>query len=283
MKNERTAYNLLYSFCDGQLRVCDITPRLIGNFDHWNKARHISANTRAAYMRSLRALINRMGICKNANLFEGVRTSKMKVIKRAIEEEEVNRICALELAAGSFTALTQAVFLFCLLANGMPFIDLAYLRWENIKDGFITYRRHKTNVKVMVPVTPKLSSILQRWGQTDSPYVFGLLTSLQPQQAYRQYLNLLHKYNERLAHIEALAQLKNHISSYTARHTWASLAIKRGEPLAAISKALGHTNILTTELYLKEIGVEDLRKTTNRVAELIRMDAFQFIQSSTDT
>lgn len=272
MKNERTAYNLLLQFCGGQLKVCDITPALIEDFDLWNKYRGISDNSRAAYMRSLRAIINRMGIHQKQALFEKVRTRRVKVTKRAIDEEDINRISALQLVPDSDTALAQALYLFCLLANGMPFIDLAFLKWENIRNGFISYRRHKTDVKVLVPVTAKLQSIIDRCGRKDSPFIFGLLTTRQPADAYRQYQNLLHRYNRELTEIETRARLSTHITSYTARHTWASLAVKYGEPLAAISKALGHTNILTTELYLKEIGVEDLRRATNRVAEVISME-----------
>lgn len=270
--NEQTACNALYTFCKGQLRICDITPALISDFDQWNKSRGISTNTRAAYLRSLRALLNRMGIGEGCRLFENVRTSKVKVAKRAIEEEDIARVCALQLKTDEPLSRVKALFLFCLLANGMPFIDVAFLRWEQIKNGFITYHRHKTGIKVIVPVTTKLNQIIHSWGKRKSPYVFGLLSSTHPMQAYQQYITCLRRYNTGLTKIETLAALDVHLTSYTARHTWASLAVKRGEPLAAISKALGHTSILTTELYLKEIGVEDLKKTTRRVAEMIKIN-----------
>ncbi|MBR1800444.1 MAG: site-specific integrase [Bacteroidaceae bacterium] len=267
--NERTAYNLLHTYCHGQLRTCDITPGLISDFDQWNKARGISANARAAYLRSLRALINRMGCSSDLHLFDHVRTNKVKVAKRAIAEEDIRRISSLPPETDGRLSRVKALFLFCMLANGMSFIDVAFLRWEQIKNGFITYHRHKTGGKVIVPVTPKLDSIIRRWGVHDSPYVFGLLSTAHPLLAYRQYIACLRRYNKRLARIEALSGLDVHITSYTARHTWASLAVKRGQPLAAISKALGHTSVLTTELYLKEIGVEDLKRATYCVAEMI--------------
>lgn len=268
VKNERTALNLLKKYYGEDMRVCDITPGLIEDYDRRNKARDMCANTRAAYLRSLRALLNRLGH-HDQQLFANVKTSRAKTTKRAIEQEEVRCISQCCVAPDSFVAKAQQLFLFCLLANGMPFIDVVFLRWEQMKNDIITYHRHKTGTEVIVPVSQKMQTIIDLYGRQDSPYIFGLLDAPLVQQAYRQYQHLLRRYNKALSKIEQMAGLTTHISSYTARHTWASLAVKGGEPLAAISKALGHTSILTTELYLKEISVSDLRKTSYHVTEMI--------------
>lgn len=271
MKNEKTACNLLAEFGGYDMRVCDITPEKVEEFDRWNKERGISANARAAYLRSLRAVFNRMGINGDGRLFRNVRTTRARVPKRAVGQEDIDKIAALRVDRNSMLGRAQAMFLFSLLANGMPFVDLVFLKWEQVRNGYITYHRHKTGTEVVVPVTDKLRDIMDCMGSGSSPYIFGM--AAQGGHTVRKYQSLLRAYNKALARMAGMAGISAHVTSYVARHTWASLAVKRGEPMAAISRALGHTSILTTETYLKEIGTEDLRRAADRVAELINIDA----------
>ena len=269
--NETTACRGLKRMTGDDLRMCDITPHLIEEYYQWNKCRGISESTCREYLRSLRALMVRMGL-EGETLFANVNTNKVKTAKRAIDEDDIEKISRISFEPGSLLAMAQAIFMFSLLANGMPFIDLAFLKWDNIKNGIITYRRRKTGVMVTVPITEKLNDIIHHLGRKDSPYVFGLIRSDSPSDSYNQYIRLLRRYNRLLAIIEKKAGLNVHITSYVARHSWASLALKRGEPLAAISRGLGHTSVLTTELYLKEISIAELTKATNEVAAMIRID-----------
>ena len=271
LKNERTACNLLVKFCGHNMRVGDITAEKVEEFDRWNRERGISANARASYLRSLRALLNRMGVNGDGRLFRNVRTARAKVPKRAVGQEDVDRIAALTVRRDSILGRAQAMFLFSLLASGMPFIDLVLLKWDQVRNGCITYHRHKTGTEVVVPVTDKLREIMECTGSKSSPYIFGMVT--RDGQTVRKYQSLLRTYNRALARIAEMAGVSARLTSYVARHTWASLAVKRGEPLAAISRALGHTSILTTETYIREIGTEDLRRAADRVAELISIDA----------
>ncbi|MBR1502902.1 MAG: tyrosine-type recombinase/integrase, partial [Prevotella sp.] len=83
----------------------------------------------------------------------------------------------------------------------------------------------------------------------DSDYIFPLLTDNNNDRAY---LCLLARYNRALAKIAGMAGIETKITSYTARHTWASIAYRIGGNLGAISKALTHTSPVTTQNYLKE-------------------------------
>ena len=90
----------------------------------------------------------------------------------------------------------------------------------------------------------------------------GILTSLP--QAYLQYQNKLNSYNRLLKKLSSLAGLNVNLSSYVVRHTWASLAYSSNVELNVISKALGHTNTNTTQIYIREL--EDYRlKDANHI------------------
>jgi integrase len=141
----------------------------------------------------------------------------------------------------------------------MPFVDIAFLRRSQINDNQLTYYRHKTGQRIVIPLEPCMNEIISRY-QSDSEYVFPLLRSLEPQKAYNEYLQMLNRYNRSLKTLARKAGVTRRLTSYTPRHTWASVAYDQNVDLSVISKALGHTNTQTTLTYIKEIS-------DNRLAE----------------
>ena len=89
--------------------------------------------------------------------------------------------------------------------------------------------------------------------KTDSGYLFPILdeTTENEKKLYENYRQALRTFNRKLAKMAALLLPGTNISSYTARHTWATLAFYSGIPIGIISKALGHSSIKVTETYLK--------------------------------
>ena len=248
LENELTAVRSFIKFAGKDITMDDITPQLIGNYERWLIGKDIRKNTSACYLRSLRAVLNRCGK-DGASLFKKVHTGTIRTEKGAVDGDTIRKLRDVQLAPGSFPAFARELYLFSIMAMGMPFIDLAHLRKSDVRDGNIIYHRHKTGRRVKVWIEPAMQEILTRYSDDNSPYLFPLLKTGSEQE----YLSLLSRYNRALARISVKAGLKKRLTSYTARHTWASMAYRKGVPLAIISKALGHSSPVMTQTYLKEI------------------------------
>lgn len=277
--NEQTFLNHVVNCKGSDIRCCDITHDFIRDvYDYLGNLRNgkgepLKESTKGTYMSSGRSLLNRLGL-NGDRLFDGINTRNGKAEVEAIGEEEIQSLkrYALTLAEDSFIYLALMLFLFCLSAQGMPFIDLAFLKWEMTGGKTIVYRRHKTGVRVEVPVTDFMRSVIDKLGNRKSAYVFGLLHSLEPEKAMEEYLSLLGRYNHALRQAGERAGLTVKLTSYVARHSWATIAYLRNYSIAFISKALGHTNILTTERYIKSICNKDYLRCCKEVAEIINLD-----------
>ena len=108
-----------------------------------------------------------------------------------------------------------------------------------------------------------MTDIIQKYANDDSDYLFPIIRSLDPKKAYRQYQVSLGVYNKKLKELSRMAGIKANLTSYVVRHTWASLAYEKNVDLSVISKALGHTDTQTTQIYIREINDERLA-TANR-------------------
>lgn len=68
----------------------------------------------------------------------------------------------------------------------------------------------------------------------------------------------MQRYNKALKELADLAGIEEEITGYTARHTFATMAKYKGVPVAAISEALGHADIKTTQVYLSQFDQDTL-------------------------
>lgn len=137
----------------------------------------------------------------------------------------------------------------------MAFVDMAYLKKENVDSVRITYCRHKTGQYLTLHIEPCMAVILERYGQVcpESPYLFPILTDEQPDQAYRQYRTGLNYHNRKLKRLGKLLGEPLPLSSYTPRHSWATAARNHDVPIAVISAGMGHSSERTTLIYLDSL------------------------------
>lgn len=244
------------------LPIHKIDRYLIQEYDHWLMLRGVSANTRSCYLRSLRAIYNEYPLTKarESNPFQDVFTGNATTMKRAISIKEVKMIKQADTSQSGESnerkrhtelAKTQDIFLFSLYAMGMPFVDLYHLRQSQIKDNVLTYRRHKTGQTVSVKIEPCMRKIVSRHQAANCEYVFATLHT-------KNYLSALNQYNRRLKALAKQAGITSHLTSYVARHTWASLAYKQKIALPIISQAMGHTNIKTTMTYVRQLDSQQI-------------------------
>ena len=274
--NYRTVIRSLYRFFQRQqlvtrgttqeLTVKDITPELMADYAQWLRQRGTSMNTASCYLRSLRAIYNK--VVKQYDLedrkpFQDLFTGHTKTVKRSATDDDIKRLQAMILPKNSTLQLSRDLFLFSLYAQGMPFVDVAFLRKDQIRDGMIVYERHKTGQQIMVKIEGCIQEILNRYSRAESEFVFPIVTVHHPGQAYKQYQSSLRTYNRNLHKLEKLAGLKRSLTSYVVRHTWASVAYDANVDLAVIASALGHTN--TTRIYIRDINNRRLAEANHKV------------------
>lgn len=244
-----------------EISVAEVyTPGELKGYEIWLRGRGSSWNTVSTYMRTLKAVYNRLVEKKlleyDAKLFDDVYTKVESQTKRALTEEQMN-----VLLHADFEKLPKdvqralAYFLLMFLFRGMPFIDLAYLRKQDLKGNCITYCRHKTGRRIVVRIPKEAKELFEEYRnkKTDSGYLLPILddTAKKENEMYACYRKALRDFNRKLGKVAALLLPETEISSYTARHTWATLAFYAGIPIGIISKALGHSSVKVTETYLK--------------------------------
>ena len=243
-------------------------------YETWLRGKDAKWNTVSTYMRTLKAVYNRLVEGKqleyNAKLFDDVYTKVESQTKRALTEDQAN-----VLLYADFGKLPEderyalAYFLLMLLFRGMPFIDLAYLRKQDMKGNCITYCRHKTGRKMVVRIPKEAMPLFEQYRNkgTDSGYLFPILDDMvkKEKEVYILYQKALRNFNRKLKKIAALLLPGVEISSYTARHTWATLAFYAGIPIGIISKALGHSSVKVTETYLKPFENEKVDEANDEL------------------
>ena len=168
---------------------------------------------------------------------------------------------------------TQELFVLMFLLRGLPFVDLAYLRKSDLHDNVITYRRRKTGRPLSVTLTREAMVLLKRYMNRDSssPYLFSLLESREgTKEAHREYQLALRSFNQQLLLLGQLLGLGDRLSSYTARHTWATTAYYCEIHPGIISEAMGHSSITVTETYLKPFRNKKIDEANQLVTDFVK-------------
>lgn len=158
--------------------------------------------------------------------------------------------------------------------RGIPFIDLAYLRHTDVKNGILYYHRSKTGKSLVVTLEPCALEIINRYKNDPKQSVYLLPIIKQPggnTNETRQYNSALRLYNKQLKQLKAFCQLPEEIkmTSYTPRHTWADPAHKDGVEIALISESLSHSNEKTTCHYLSSFTPDALSEVNQRVIDIL--------------
>ena len=128
----------------------DMTAEKLESYQRWLLGRNICLNTCSAYMRALRAMHHRALPVLNAAPFSKVFTGRTKTEKRCISQSEILQLKALPLQPGGSLSFARDIFLFSFYAMGMPFVDIAYLKKSQLRNGCIYYARHKTGQQIQV-------------------------------------------------------------------------------------------------------------------------------------
>ena len=258
---------------DVDLSFDELTPDMIECYEAWLIDRRLKQNSIRCYLRTLNTLLCKAvaeGLLSNRNLFSRVRLSYVKTTKRAISEKELKVIANLELPKHSTMALARDIFMFSFYMRGMPFVDIAYLRKTDLKNGMWTYCRRKTNQCLMVEWEKAQQKILDRYAhQTENgPYLLPIINKDDGTE-YLQYQRMQTNINRALKKIGEMAELKMPLTTYVARHTWASVARDMNIPISIISEGMGHNSIKTTQVYLNSIDISRINEANKRIIKKI--------------
>ena len=157
---------------------------------------------------------------------------------------------------------------------GMPFVDLAHVHDSDLVDGVLVYRRIKTGVKVCVKILQPVIDTMHRLQKNScyqkkkkDGYALGILSSknlLKTLSGYSEYQSALRNFNLRLSLLAKRLGLQTHISSYTLRHSWATIAKNTGASIEMISELLGHKSIRTTQIYLSSFDTIKLANVNKK-------------------
>lgn len=254
-------------------------PERLKAYEEWlmqKKARPLKPNSVTCYMSSLRAVYNRWMPAgtpgHDAKMFADVHTRVVSQTKRALRGWQMEKVLAGSPFIAGQTALDYFRLMF--LCRGMPFIDLAHLRKRDLQGRYLVYLRHKTKRPMRVELCPEALRLLRKYGKEnpDSPYLLPILDADTSGGwgLYKDYQDALRLFNRDLARAMEFLLPGVRVSSYTARHTWATLAYHMGLPLGIISQSLGHASIRVTETYLKPFENERLDKANKQLIATVK-------------
>lgn len=274
-RNLQRALNSFSDFLGGLDRpLKQVDERLVMEYEQWLRTRKVSKNSSSFYMRTLRSAYNKV-ISRNQMEqtfpFRNVYTGVERTRKRAVPEDIMVRLQKLDLTHSAPLAFSRDMFIFSYCTRGMAFVDIAYLKKEDVSGGILSYVRHKTGQRLTVRIEPLIEEIIERYEPLvhNSPYLFPIITSNDPEEAFRQYQTALGYHNRKLKKLGKLTGENLHLSSYTARHSWATVARKHNVPLSVISAGMGHTSEKTTLIYLDSVENSLIDKANEEILEAL--------------
>lgn len=267
-----TARNSFLRFLDGkQLLFNDITPELIERYEAWLRKGGVCRNTSSFYLRILRAVYNRAveaDYTRQRNPFRHVYTGVDKTVKRAVSLQTIRKIDKIDLSAEPDLAFARDMFMFSFRTRGMSFIDMAYLKKENLKNGVLCYTRRKTGQSLRVRWEPSMQEILDRYPPNPTGYLLPIIRV--PEAGERgQYKRQILRVNTGLRTLSDRLGLTTPLTTYVARHSWASIAYSRNIPLPVITEGMGHDSERTTRIYLASLGDAVVDRANSSILQLL--------------
>lgn len=225
------------------------------SYEAWHQQRGVTPNTISFYIRILRAVYNRAvddEIIENTNPFRHVYTGVEKTVKRALPLAIIKKIKSLDLSQMPALDYARDMFMISFYLRGMSFIDMAYLRKSDLRNGYVIYRRRKTNQQLIIEWTNDMQFVLDKYSENESHYLLPIIRTSVVNEWYA-YRNVGHNINYSLKRISKMLGLNFPLTMYVARHSWASAAKAKGIPLSVISEGMGHNSETTTQIYLASL------------------------------
>ena len=234
-----------------------------------------SKSTLSVYFKMLKAIMNRAkadGIIKEAHFPFGRNRFEIPSAegrKLALTLEQIKRLVTYT-DGREETELYRDMWFFSYLCNGINFRDMLYLTYGNIVGGEICFVRAKTmntskQVRTIRAVlTPEMRKIMDRWGNPDDgnpgTLIFKFATGKEDGFATKHLVDtVIQKCNKVLGRIAEAVGLPP-VTTYSARHSFATVLKRSGTNISYISESLGHSNLAITENYLASFERDERMK-----------------------
>lgn len=261
-----TVLNSLLRFLgDHDTPLDKVNSDMIIRYENFLKSTGVCPNTSSFYMRGLRAIYNRAvekEMTVQRNPFKHVYTGIDKTVKRAVSLEVIRQIRDMDLTLHPTEDFARDIFMFSFYMRGMSFIDMAYLKKRDLQNGILSYRRQKTGQQLLVKWEKPMQRIIDKYDTAGSAYLLPIIRDTTADEQ-RQYRNAIHLVNAKLRKIGGQLGLPIPLTSYVARHAWASIAKSKNIPITTISEAMGHDSENTTRIYLASLDTSMVDKANS--------------------
>lgn len=255
----------------GDIPLNRIESALMVEYESHLKAEGICPNSSSFYMRGLRAVYNRAvekGLTVQRNPFRHVYTGIDKTVKRAIPLKAVRQIRDQDLRLEPTMDWARDLFMFSFYTRGMSFIDMAYLKKSDLKNGVLSYRRQKTGQRLFIKWEKPMQEIVSRYDTSGTPYLLPVIRDMRT-DGRKQYKSAAHRVNRLLKKLGMRLGLAIPLTMYVARHGWASIAKSRNIPVSIISEAMGHDSEKTTLIYLASLDTSAIDKANSLILKAL--------------
>lgn len=260
----QTATNCLIDFTGDKITFKQIDYELLERFTQHLGLKGLKQNSIHNYFRTIRAIYNRAikhkVVERSFYPFHDITVKSETTSKRAILQEDFLKLITIPITAD--TPLWRALnyFLLSYYLIGISFTDLAFLKQENIVDGRIVYRRRKTHKTYSVKLFPLAEELISQLKDGNSNYLLPILpnnvpeNSLKAKRVIQQWIKTTNKYLKRLSE---QAEINGIVTTYVARHTFATTSKRLGYSNELIAEALGHEyGNRITNIYLDSFDKE---------------------------
>lgn len=251
-----------------------LTPRII---EGRKKMKANNRTTVGIYLRNVRTVFNQVkptGILypfgKSKHGLYAI--PKGKNTKKALTQADVAKIAAYKAIKGTVEQRSRDYWLFSYLCNGINIKDIARLKYANIQGDKIILIRAKTadsvdeETTIDIIITRQIGRIIDRWGTkpvSQDQYIFPILRNgMTPEEEYRAIQQTVQTTNKNMANICKVIGIDK-VTTYTARHSFATVLKRSGASVEFISESLGHKSKQTTMNYLANFEDEEKKKWAN--------------------
>lgn len=251
---------------DKKLTFREIDYVFLTKWESFMRKKGFKETSMAVYFRTLRSIINKAineEVISKSNYtypFDNFKVSKFDLTtkKRALTKEDMLKIYNYPVKEGSKMSDCHKIFMFSYFNQGMNYVDIAKLRWSNIsKAGIMEYSRQKTGCRFAIQLGEQSLKILEGYrklsGYDSNNYVFPILDKavhITPQQIQNRLLRVIKQVNINMKKIGKELEIETPITTYVARHTYATVLKRSGVSTSIISNALGHESESITQTYL---------------------------------
>jgi integrase/recombinase XerD len=265
----KSTLNSINAYAKKEIWFRDIDYEFLVGYESYLRKRGCKPGTMQVYMRTLRAIYNeairRKVVEQEFYPFNSqfsrngysIARLKSQPRSRALSESEIDKIKKFPFSLYPELALTVHVFLFSYYTNGMNFSDIARLSRKNIINNRIEYNRQKTGKPFSILITEPIDEILKSYIIKNPNYLFPILNeSIHKEeiQIFYRIKKCLKRMNKELKKVAKILEIETLLTTYVARHTYATTLKRKGINENIISENLGHKNIQVTQLYLQQFS-----------------------------